>query len=110
MYDNFSMPGNRRPVKLVSEIRNDPVSKTTHEKTSRCYQPHDGSAEPHSPDRRMSGTLPAHPDPNNVRTPVTSATQTQARPNISPDVNKDKIDHGWCKEKEREERLQNLMG
>jgi hypothetical protein len=58
----------------------------------------------------MRGALPAHTDPNGVSTPVASTTQAQARPNISPDAYKDKIDDGWCKEEEREEKLQNMMG
>jgi hypothetical protein len=36
--------------------------------------------------------------------------QAQARPNISPDANEDKIGDGWRKEEEREEDLQNMMG
>lgn len=41
---------------------------------------------------------------------MASATQAQARPNTSPDANKDKIGDGWCKEEEREEKLQDMMG
>jgi len=57
----------------------------------------------------MRYALTTHTDPKNVGTPMTPATQAQARPNISPDTNKDQIDDGWCEEEEREEELQYMM-
>ncbi len=83
---------------------------TTHEDNSRQYQPQDGSGKPDSEDRRTTGTLPAHPDPNDVDTPMASATQAQARLGVPPDENEDEIDDSRCDKEERDEKLQDIMG
>lgn len=51
----------------------------------------------------MNDALPTHPNPNSVDVPMTSATQAQVGPNMSPDANKNQTDNSWCDEEEREE-------
>jgi hypothetical protein len=82
----------------------------THEDNDRQYQPQDGSGEPHSKGWRMTSALPTHPDPNNIDIPMTSTTQAQVRPSVSPDDDEDEIGNRRCKKEERNEKLQYMVG
>lgn len=98
----------RKNIKFTMILRVD--DDTTHEDTSRQYQPQDGSGEPDSECRRMIGALPAYPRPDNVGAPMAPATQGQVtRPGVPPDENKDEIDDGGCKKEERDEERQDTV-
>lgn len=75
----------------------------THKDNDRQHQPQDGSGEPDSEGWRMASTLPADPNPNNIDIPMTSTTQAQVRPGVSPDENEDKIDDRRRKKEDRNE-------
>ena len=65
----------------------------THQDNDRQYHPQDGSGEPDPKSRRMPSALPTHPYPNNIDIPMTSTTEAQVRPSVSPDKDEDKIDN-----------------
>ena len=79
-------------------------------KQNSCeHQPQDGSGEPNSKGGRTRDATPAHPNPDNVEAPTTSATQTKARSSISPDEDKDEIDDSRYEEEKRDKKLQDTM-